>query len=245
MDDPVEPRRRVFGPDRLRPLPRHRSRRRQLGEARRDAGARRSAGRRGDEGRPRRGLRADRRRGRTSPGSILRHPLAALDGYWDYEVPMLEGDFVTDDAGTGFVHMAPSHGADDYELFVKNGLVDRMTHNVLEDFVLRAARPVLRRAAGLRRQGQGGQGQRRRHREAGRGRRARRARQAQAQLPAFLALQGAGDLPQHPAVVRRHRQAARGRHGPVRRHHPQPRADLDRRRWSNGRRRPGATGCTR
>ena len=50
---------------------------------------------------------------------------------------MLAGDFVTDDAGTGFVHMAPSHGADDYELFVKNGLVDRMTHNVLEDFVLR------------------------------------------------------------------------------------------------------------
>ena len=40
---------------------------------------------------------------------------------------------VTDDAGAGFVHMAPSHGADDYELFVKNGLVDRMTHNVLED----------------------------------------------------------------------------------------------------------------
>ena len=66
-------------------------------------------------------------------GAILRHPLAGADGYWDYEVPMLEGDFVTDDAGTGFVHMAPSHGADDYELFVKNGLVDRMTHNVLED----------------------------------------------------------------------------------------------------------------
>ena len=67
-------------------------------------------------------------------GVMLRHPFADLDRrYWDYEVPMLEGDFVTDDAGTGFVHTAPSHGADDYELFVKNGLVDRMTHNVLED----------------------------------------------------------------------------------------------------------------
>ena len=53
--------------------------------------------------------------------------------FWAYEVPVLAGDFVTDDAGTGFVHTAPSHGADDYELFVKNGLVDRMTHNVLED----------------------------------------------------------------------------------------------------------------
>jgi isoleucyl-tRNA synthetase len=66
-------------------------------------------------------------------GVVLRHPLAGLDSHWDFEVPMLEGDFVTDDAGTGFVHMAPSHGSDDYELFVRNGLVDRMTHNVLED----------------------------------------------------------------------------------------------------------------
>jgi isoleucyl-tRNA synthetase len=66
-------------------------------------------------------------------GTVLRHPLAALDPHWSYDVPMLEGDFVTDDAGTGFVHMAPSHGADDYELFVRNGLSDRMTHNVLED----------------------------------------------------------------------------------------------------------------
>jgi isoleucyl-tRNA synthetase len=80
-----------------------------------------------------------------TPSQITRvvHPFADLDPYWsDYsggEIdplkvrPMLEGDFVTDDAGTGFVHCAPSHGADDFELFVKNGLVDRMTHNVLED----------------------------------------------------------------------------------------------------------------
>ena len=45
-------------------------------------------------------------------------------------MPMLAGDHVTDDAGTGFVHTAPGHGADDYELFVRHGLVDRMTHNV-------------------------------------------------------------------------------------------------------------------
>lgn len=66
-------------------------------------------------------------------GAVCRHPFVSLDPFWDYEVPVLPGDFVTDDAGTGFVHMAPSHGADDYELFVKNGLVDRMTHNVTED----------------------------------------------------------------------------------------------------------------
>jgi isoleucyl-tRNA synthetase len=61
------------------------------------------------------------------------HPLRPVDAFWADPVPLLAGDFVTEDAGTGFVHMAPSHGADDYELFVKNGLVDRITHNILED----------------------------------------------------------------------------------------------------------------
>ena len=63
------------------------------------------------------------------------HPFAGLDGaegYWDYDVPMIDGDHVTDEAGTGFVHTAPSHGADDYECFVKRNWLDRMTHNVGE-----------------------------------------------------------------------------------------------------------------
>jgi len=45
------------------------------------------------------------------------HPLAAQDeGYSVFDVPLLEGDFVTDDAGTGFVHIAPGHGEDDFKL---------------------------------------------------------------------------------------------------------------------------------
>ncbi|WP_212525521.1 isoleucine--tRNA ligase [Actibacterium sp. MT2.3-13A] len=67
---------------------------------------------------------------------ILEHPFAGLDGadgFWDYDVPMIDGDHVTDDAGTGFVHTAPSHGADDYECFVKRNWLDRMTHNVGEE----------------------------------------------------------------------------------------------------------------
>ncbi|WP_226623032.1 isoleucine--tRNA ligase [Alloyangia pacifica] len=66
----------------------------------------------------------------------LAHPFAGLDGaegFWDYEVPMIDGEHVTDDAGTGFVHTAPSHGADDYECFVKRNWIDRMTHNVGEE----------------------------------------------------------------------------------------------------------------
>ncbi|MFT6168805.1 MAG: isoleucyl-tRNA synthetase [Celeribacter sp.] len=59
--------------------------------------------------------------------------LANEVGFWDYDVPMIDGDHVTADAGTGFVHTAPSHGADDYECFVKRNWIDRMTHNVGEE----------------------------------------------------------------------------------------------------------------
>ena len=44
------------------------------------------------------------------------HPLASL-GY-DYKVPLLDGDHVTDDAGTGFVHTAPSHGREDFDAWM-------------------------------------------------------------------------------------------------------------------------------
>jgi isoleucyl-tRNA synthetase len=40
----------------------------------------------------------------------------------------LPGDHVTDDAGTGFVHTAPSHGDDDYQIGVKHGLSDDLQH---------------------------------------------------------------------------------------------------------------------
>ncbi|SIS68969.1 Isoleucyl-tRNA synthetase [Roseivivax lentus] len=66
----------------------------------------------------------------------LAHPFRGADGaegFWDYDVPMIDGDHVTDDAGTGFVHTAPSHGAEDYECFLKRNWLDRMTHNVGED----------------------------------------------------------------------------------------------------------------
>jgi isoleucyl-tRNA synthetase len=51
-------------------------------------------------------------------GIICAHPLAAL-GY-DFPVPLLDGDHVTDDAGTGFVHTAPGHGRDDFEIWMSN-----------------------------------------------------------------------------------------------------------------------------
>ena len=59
------------------------------------------------------------------------HPLEnapGANGEWDYPVPLLSADHVTDETGTGFVHTAPSHGADDYMVGVKHNLP--MTHNV-------------------------------------------------------------------------------------------------------------------
>jgi isoleucyl-tRNA synthetase len=54
-------------------------------------------------------------------GMELAHPLAGLDSHYGFAVPMLAGDHVTDDAGTGFVHTAPGHGADDYAVWLAHG----------------------------------------------------------------------------------------------------------------------------
>ncbi len=50
--------------------------------------------------------------------SVCRHPLHEM-GY-DFDVPLLLGDHVTDEAGTGFVHTAPSHGREDFEAWMDN-----------------------------------------------------------------------------------------------------------------------------
>lgn len=48
------------------------------------------------------------------------HPLKGLDGGYEFTVPLLEGDHVTDDTGTGFVHTAPGHGREDFEVWTAN-----------------------------------------------------------------------------------------------------------------------------
>lgn len=52
-------------------------------------------------------------------GSITcAHPLRDFNDAYAFDVPLLDGDHVTDDAGTGFVHTAPGHGRDDFEIWV-------------------------------------------------------------------------------------------------------------------------------
>ena len=52
--------------------------------------------------------------GRDIEGTVSRHPMHE-HGY-EHDVPMLLADYVTTDQGTGFVHIAPGHGVEDYEL---------------------------------------------------------------------------------------------------------------------------------
>ena len=47
------------------------------------------------------------------------HPLEHA-GY-AFDVPLLDGDHVTDDTGTGFVHTAPGHGRDDFDVWMASG----------------------------------------------------------------------------------------------------------------------------
>ncbi len=68
-------------------------------------------------------------KGKQLEGTRCKHPLNG-QGY-EFIVPLLAGDFVTADAGTGFVHIAPSHGADDFMLGKANGL--EITDNVTDD----------------------------------------------------------------------------------------------------------------
>ena len=58
-------------------------------------------------------------------GTICHHPLKLhpeAKGGYDFAVPLLAGDFVTTDTGTGFVHIAPGHGEDDWHLGKANNI---------------------------------------------------------------------------------------------------------------------------
>ncbi|MBR0873896.1 isoleucine--tRNA ligase [Bradyrhizobium tropiciagri] len=69
---------------------------------------------------------------RDIPGDTLdavecAHPLRGVGGGYEFTVPLLAGDHVTDDTGTGFVHTAPGHGREDFDVWMANGreLADR------------------------------------------------------------------------------------------------------------------------
>ena len=58
-------------------------------------------------------------------GTICSHPFASMK--FDYDIPMLEANFVDLEQGTGIVHCAPSHGPDDFNLCLKNNIPSSYT----------------------------------------------------------------------------------------------------------------------
>jgi len=58
--------------------------------------------------------------GKEFSGTICSHPFLEI-GY-DYDVPMFDARFVTIEQGSGIVHCAPSHGPDDFNLCLNNGI---------------------------------------------------------------------------------------------------------------------------
>jgi isoleucyl-tRNA synthetase len=103
--------------------------------------------------------------GQALAGLLCAHPLRGRS--YDFDAPLLAGDFVTTDQGTGLVHMAPAHGEEDFALCRAHGI--DVPETVADDgtyfpwvpgfagvHVFRAAKPVcaaLIEAGGLVAQG--------------------------------------------------------------------------------------------
>jgi isoleucyl-tRNA synthetase len=63
-----------------------------------------------------------RARGAALEGVVLAHPF-----YADREIPLILGDHVSAEDGTGAVHTAPGHGQEDFAVGQKYGLIERYT----------------------------------------------------------------------------------------------------------------------
>jgi isoleucyl-tRNA synthetase len=76
------------------------------------------------------------------------HPFKGLGGGYQFTVPLLDGDHVTDDTGTGFVHTAPSHGREDFDIWTASardldarGISTTIPYTVDENSALTAQAP--------------------------------------------------------------------------------------------------------
>jgi len=67
-------------------------------------------------------------------GWTLSHPLKGVAGseFFSHPIPLLAGSHVTDDAGTGFVHTAPAHGEDDFEVWVASGYTTQQIRQIVD-----------------------------------------------------------------------------------------------------------------
>ena len=137
---------------------------------------------------------------RAFAGTVAAHPLRG-QGY-DFDVPLLPADYVTMEQGTGFVHTAPGHGADDYETGQRYGLEVPLTVDGEGRFMPHV--PLFAGRIVYTSEGKPGDANRCRGRSARGGGSVARPGQIAPQLSPLLAVEGASDLPQHAAVVHLH-----------------------------------------
>ncbi|MCB2112423.1 MAG: isoleucine--tRNA ligase [Parvularculaceae bacterium] len=67
-------------------------------------------------------------------GFVCAHPLNGFHGGYGFDVPLLAGDHVTEEDGTGFVHTAPGHGQDDYIVYVSTFGADVEIPHTVDEF---------------------------------------------------------------------------------------------------------------
>ena len=146
-----------------------------------------------------------------------KHPLHGFGGNYQFKVPLLDGDHVSDDTGTGFVHTAPGHGREDFDIWTANaralearGISSTIPYTVDENGAFTEQAPGFTGKRVITDKGEKGDANEAVIKaliEAGM---LLGARAAEASVSAFVALEEAGDLPQHAAVVHRDGQADRG-----------------------------------
>ncbi len=254
VDHPGQPRRQLLAEDRVRPVRGDRRARGQLGQGGRHVCAGRQAGGRHHEGGQGGGVRAprgrfSRRAGKCRAGASVARRVP--EGGYDFDVPLLAGDHVTDDTGTGFVHTAPSHGADDYDVWManekalaKSGMDTTIPFTVDADGVLTKDAPGFTGKRVLKENGDKGDANDAVIKALSEAQRADLARAAEASVSALVAVEEAGDLSQHAAVVHRHGPADHGAGAQDEKDHPAAGARRPSRRPSFSR--PlAATGCMR
>ncbi len=141
---------------------------------------------------------------------ICRHPLRGLLADYNFQVPLLAGDHVTDDTGTGFVHTAPGHGREDFDVWTANArelaarnINTAIPYTVDADGRFTDQAPGFTGKRVLTEKGEKGDANEAVIQALNRRRHADRTRASQASIPAFVAFEEADHLPQHAAMVHR------------------------------------------
>ena len=129
---------------------------------------------------------------------------------YDFAVPLLAGDHVTDDAGTGFVHTAPGHGREDFDVWTANratlearGINPSIPYTVDENGAFTEQAPGFTGKRVINDKGEKGDANEAVIKALNEAGMLIATRPPQAPISALLALEEADHLPQHAAVVHR------------------------------------------